>query len=76
MIIRDGDKLSNDDSYRVTLRSYCPYLRSKVDIECKEYEIFKEIIDVVKPILEREDCKERKGNSEKINGVVMSVSSS
>lgn len=65
--------MGDNPNYRVTLRSYCPYLMSKVEIECKEYEIFKEIVDSVKPILEREDCKERKGKSEKINGVYMNV---
>lgn len=74
-LINEGDKMSYDDNYRVTLRSYCPYLRSKVDIECKNYEIFKEIVDVVNPILEREDCKE-KGKTEKIGGVMTNVSSS
>lgn len=76
MIIAEGDKLSNDENFRVTLKSYCPYLRSKVDIECKNYEIFKEIVDVVNPILEREDCKEEKGKTEKIGGVMTNVSSS
>ena len=51
--------LDKDENYRVTLRSYHKYLISTVQIECEDYEIFKEIVDVVKPILEEE---ERVGN--------------
>ena len=50
--------MSKNENYKVTLRSYCPYLRSTVTIECKNYEVFKEIVDVVKPILEKESCEE------------------
>ena len=48
-----------DENYRVSLRSYNPTLASEVWIQCKDYEIFKEIVDVVTPILEKEDTEER-----------------
>ena len=50
----------NDSDYRVTLRSYCPNLKSIVKIKCEDYNVFKELVDAVTPILEKEDCKERK----------------
>ena len=50
----------NDSDYRVVLRSYCPSLKSTVKITCEDYNVFKEIVDAVIPILEKEDCKERK----------------
>ena len=47
--------LDKEENYRVTLRSYHKYLKSTVQIECEDYEIFKEIVEVVRPILEEEE---------------------
>ncbi len=51
--------LDSDDCFKVTLRSYDKYLMSAVKIECKNYDVFKEIVDVVKPILRKEENKKK-----------------
>lgn len=57
MIIREGDDLVSDTNYRVVLRSYNETLKSTVKIDCEDYDIFKEIVDVVSPILNKENKK-------------------
>ena len=57
MIIREGDDLVSDTNYRVVLRSYDETLKSTVKIDCEDYDIFKEIVDVVSPILNKENKK-------------------
>ena len=57
MIIREGDDLVSDTNYRVVLRSYNETLKSTVKIDCENYDIFKEIVDVVSPILNKENKK-------------------
>lgn len=57
MIIREGDDLVSDTNYRVVLRSYDETLKSTVKIDCENYDIFKEIVDVVTPILNKENKK-------------------
>ena len=57
MIIREGDDLVSDTNYRVVLRSYDETLKSTVKIDCENYDIFKEIVDVVSPILNKENKK-------------------
>lgn len=57
MIIREGDDLVSDTNYRVVLRSYDETLKSTVKIDCKNYDIFKEIVDAVSPILNKENKK-------------------
>ena len=57
MIIREGDDLVSDTNYRVVLRSYDETLKSTVKIDCEDYDIFKEIVDVVTPILNKENKK-------------------
>lgn len=57
MIIRENGDLMNDSNYRVVLRSYDKTLKSRVQIECKNYDIFKEIVDAVSPILNKENKK-------------------
>lgn len=57
MIIREGDDLVSDTNYRVVLRSYNEHLKSTVKIDCENYDIFKEIVDVVTPILNKENKK-------------------
>ena len=53
------DKMQNSD-FRTTLRSY-DYKKnctiSSVDINCDNFETFKKIVEVVMPILEKEDIK-------------------
>ena len=55
----EGDIMQNDD-FKTVLRSKdykkCEIL-SCIDIRCNNYETFKKIVDVVYPILEKEDVK-------------------
>ena len=57
MIIREGDDLVSDTNYRVVLRSYDETLKSTVKIDCENYDIFKEIVDAVSVILNKENKK-------------------
>ena len=57
MIIRENGDLMNDSNYRVVLRSYDKTLKSRVQIECENYDIFKEIVDAVSVILNKENKK-------------------
>lgn len=63
MIRSEGTNLKNDDNYRVTLRSYNDTLLSTVDIECKNYDVFKELVESVNSILEKEESKYRSEKS-------------
>lgn len=60
MIRSEGSSLKNDNNYRVTLRSYNDTLLSTVDIECKNYDVFKELVENVNLILEKEESSYRK----------------
>lgn len=57
VLIREGDDLVNDSNYRVVLRSYNETLKSTVKIDCESYDSFKEIVDAVSPILNKENKK-------------------
>ena len=58
--IKIGDKMRNDN-FKTELRSYnnkkCRVL-SVVTINCEDYETFKQVVEAVMPILEKEDVKE------------------
>lgn len=54
-----GDTMRNDD-FNTTLRSYDHNkgsVLSKVEIVCENYDVFKQVVEAVMPILEKEDIK-------------------
>lgn len=61
LITESKDKFADDEHYRVTLRSYGGekgYLLSSVVIECKNFSTFKEIVESVDFILDKERIKD------------------